>query len=240
MRTRSVFAALIASGTALMVGQANAVPITIVNSSFENMQVSSSDTTPINIGDGTVTDGFQPVNYYNGATQSAWVPGWNSPGYVVFGFNAGLYDPTASDFNALFPVGENVAYTNNRIIGQTLTDTLLANTQYTLTVLVGRRKTANYAGYTVSLLAGANVIGSDTAGATLALGDHLTSTVSVNSNLVNPLFLGQALRIELYGPSNNVASFDDIRLDATPLPEPATLSLLGLAAGGLLTRRRRD
>jgi len=236
------------SGAGLIVSQANASPITITNPGFEDVLL-TSDNSPVTLTQITAA-GLPDLYYYNGKVVGAnpitevppaYVPGWSAVSDTIFSFRAGVQYQPFSQFSAGFPIGNNEVFANGIVVGQTLSDTLAANTQYTLSVLVARRNDGTpYAGYTVSLLAGSTVIGFDTAGVGLGSGAHLTSIVSVNSNLVSPGLLGQALRIELTGPTGNQAHFDNVQLDATLVPEPATLSLLGLAAGGLLTRRRRD
>lgn len=137
---------------------------------------------------------------------------------------------------------------------QTLAATLQTNTRYTLTVEVGNMAndstTTNSAfvftgfpGYRVDLLAGGQVIASDNNSLLPAEGTFLTSQFSLSVGASHAL-AGQALGIRLVNlnaaPGIEV-NFDDVRLDATAIPEPAAAaSLLGAAtlAPALLRRRR--
>jgi len=231
----AIAACLIAVITA---GSAFGALLPIVNPGFEQVQVSSGDPTPVTITAVTV-GGLQSVYYYNGAVASAWVPGWSAVGDSDFSFKAGLqHNPT--QFLPGFPAGSNELFVNGIIVGQTLADVLAAKTQYTLTVDVARRNDGTgFGGYTVTLLAGTTVIGSDAAGSgSLLPGDHLTSTVIVDSITLSPTLLGQALRIELTGPVNNQAHFDSVQLDALMIPEPCSVLLLGCGVA-LFARRHR-
>ena len=137
-------------------------------------------------------------------------------------------------------------------IQQTLTDTLQAGLRYTLEVSVGNITPdggpwnfAGFPGYRVDLLAGGQVVASDNNTLLPGEGVFLESTVSVVVG-ADHLLLGQPLGIRLVsldGPSGIEVNFDNVRLNAVAVPEPATS---GLAAAGLLgvltvwNRRRRD
>jgi len=132
---------------------------------------------------------------------------------------------------------------------QTLAATLQLSTQYTLTVEVGNFSPADngpfafagFPGYRVDLLAGGTVIASDAN--TLAPGEGIfaTSTVTFTTLGSHPQ-AGQTLGIRLVslnGPGTEV-NFDNVRLDATAVPEPTTafLSFLGLLAATFRRPRR--
>ncbi|MDX6767348.1 MAG: PEP-CTERM sorting domain-containing protein [Candidatus Methylacidiphilales bacterium] len=137
---------------------------------------------------------------------------------------------------------------------QTLTDTLQANTQYSLTVRVGNITSgtsqnntfynlSNFPGYRVDLLAAGSVIASDNNSLSIAEGAWALSTVTFTTGVsVTP---SQALGIRLTSLNatnaagvDNEVDFDDVQLTAVAVPEPGSFGLLGLGVLGLACWRR--
>lgn len=230
--------ALLAAAAALALStSAVAQPITVNNFSFENPV-----TAPATFTGGTAfgptgwsvynageTNDFRYFGVWNPATTTSYLD-------PIHGANVGVAF-LMNDFN-IAEAG----------LQQTLTATLQAGTQYTLRVEIGNFAPqpgpfdfAGFPGYRVDLMAGTTVLASDPN--TLAPGEGrlLTSTVEYAAFAGNPN-LGQSLRIRLVnlnGPGTEV-NFDNVRLDAAPVPEPATLGFF--AAGAVLlmrTARRR-
>lgn len=135
---------------------------------------------------------------------------------------------------------------------QTLAATLQINTRYTLTVEVGNMANdpspsntfvfTGFPGYRVDLLVGGQVIASDNNSLLPSEGTFLTSQFSLSIGASHVL-AGQSLGIRLVNlnaaPGIEV-NFDNVRLDATAIPEPATFaSLFGAATLALAVFRRR-
>ncbi len=138
---------------------------------------------------------------------------------------------------------------------QQLAATLQPLTRYTLQVAIGNIASgtslpgsadgggvfydlAGFPGYRVELRAGGQLLAADTNGVAPPEGEFRTTTLGFETGAAHPL-LGQALAIRLVnldGPGIEV-DFDDVRLLASPVPEPAAAALL--AAGLLLLARRR-
>jgi hypothetical protein len=139
--------------------------------------------------------------------------------------------------------GENLAYVAadnpGSGLSQTLAATLTANTVYTLTVTEGARNgTAGspfvFLGSTIELLAGSTVIASATDIVGPGAGNFKDQiAVSLDSSLF-PSLLGENLTIELL--TTNAATFygatdwDDVRLNASSVPEPSSLLIGSTAA----------
>jgi hypothetical protein len=147
--------------------------------------------------------------------------------------NAGVFHPDASRFTFPLPDGDQIAYGNGGTLSQTLSSTLLSSTTYTLTLAVGRRLDAAFPGYLVSLFAGATLLGSESSLSPLA-GDFDISTVTFTSGPSHPL-AGQPLRIQL-SSTGTQTNFDAVQLDAETIPEPGTLLLLGSGVACLMGR----
>jgi hypothetical protein len=121
-----------------------------------------------------------------------------------------------------------------------------AFTQYTLTVAVGTRLDALSGGWSIALLAGVTTIASDTANSGPAAGTFVDEVATAGPfNPSNPL-VGQNLTIRITGfnaPGNTTTAqdiFDNVRLDATLVPEPASsATLLVAAASSAMVARRR-
>ncbi len=170
-------------------------------------------------------------------------PGWSAYGTLDFGWRTiGVVNPnTTLLYLDPVPLGSNIGVTflgptySNLPSGlqQTLTTTLQSRTTYTLTVAVGNMAYVptpphnafnfnGFPGYRVELLAGGFVIAADHNSLLPGEGRFLTSTVQVaisSSHTNIGLPLGIRL-INLDAAPGIEVNFDDVRLDATAIPDP--------------------
>ena len=177
--------------------------------------------------------GFEDPSLPNGDFVFS-VPGWTQ----TFGLS-GTYNLRVEQFPDEAPEGENVLFLSgssggNRnqpaSVSQILTEVLTINTTYTLQTEVGNRLDANFSGYSVELLAGGNVLAIEDS-LSPSDGTFETSILSFTANPGNPN-LGQALEIRLSAPGSQ-PNFDNIRLDATVIPIPASVVLFSMGLIGL-------
>jgi len=166
-------------------------------------------------------------------TNSVGIPGWvNSTGGILHP----LIGP-AGQFSNPIPDGVNTAWLNGGSATQTLNIVLAADTNYTLQVAVGDRRDNVFPGYSVALLAGNTVLVTESA---LHPDDGFLDSVIRYSATAGSPGLGLPLAIRLTANGTQV-NFDNVRLDATPVPEPGAwaLMLAGIATLGGLSRRGR-
>jgi hypothetical protein len=207
-----LFVSLVLVGV-VMAGPASAASIPITNFSFED-----------------------PPQADGGFTIGPVVTGW-----VVTG-SSGVFNPTAGQLSQGPTDGLQVGYSNETGLGlsQTLTGVVLtANTLYTLKVDVqSRSDAATEKGSTLQLTtAGGFVLASNSVGPLPASTNFLLTTIF--SPLPGDTHFGQTLRIALVAAGTQ-SDWDNVRLDATAVPEPATMFLggIGLVAFGYAARRR--
>jgi hypothetical protein len=182
------------------------------------------------------------------------VPGWgiwldNPTGTG----SAGVWNPGASDthgYGGIAPDGQNVMFTNgtNIKVGQWLnnplnTVTITAGQRYTLQADVGGRGPwESEAGlwYQLNLLA--SLPDGSWAVITYINGQpevNEFNTVSLGYDAIDPLYYDSILGIQLVGTGIQV-NFDNVQLDVSAVPEPATMFLLGsgLIGVGVFVRRK--
>ena len=216
-----LFKIAIASSCLIIVpqGQVRAASIPIANHSFEQPDITNSP-------------GYNIVTGTNNNWTFTGTGGFLDPGIAQAAAPGFWYGPSPT-----LPNGSQVAWSNGGTISQTLVATLQANTKYTLGAFVGRRLTEGFPGYNIALLAGTTVLASNNS-ANPTAGTFAPVTVSYSSGSSSPLF-GQALRIRL--TSNGIqTNFDNITLDASPIPEPsAMLGLLGFGLLGIASKLRQ-
>ena len=177
------------------------------------------------------------------ASEPYWLS--SAPGWTIAGA-AGTFNPVAGE---LTPVSQ-VAWSNGEAGSGTLTQAPLsaqvtADTRYTLTVDIGWRMDVPplfppFPGFTVELLAGTSVLASQPSMQAPTPGQFLLYTLVYDVLPGNPL-IGEALGIRL-GANGVQVNFDNVALDASPVPLPAPLVLLGSAIGlatSLFGRRRQ-
>jgi hypothetical protein len=225
--------------TAALLASAQAAPITVLNPSFESPATAPATFT------GTMTTGPANWTVYNtGATDNSRYFGVWNPATTLSYVNGA---PDGANVGVVFL--DNTTNLAEAGLQQVLSATLQLSTQYTLTVEVGNFSPgdpapwnfAGFPGYRVDLLAGTTLLASDNN--TLAPGEgiFLTSTVSFSTG-TSHASAGQALRIRLVnlnGPGVEV-NFDNVRLDAAPVPEPSSALLCGIGALCAFARRRRQ
>ncbi len=248
--TIAVASATLSSAVLIQAPKARAVSLTIQNPGFENPSVPQ----------GTFTD---PFNFFHFPNANPPVPGWQvyDPNNIIANsqFNSkgnfpfyGVFNPIPAAFNTPPPEGKNVAIFDSGYLppgsgsfglSQTLTNSLTANTNYTLKASVGNTQTFHvpgvvfnnhdgFPGYQVQLLAGGNVIASDNNTINPADGFYGTSVVSYTASANDPN-LGKPLQIRLIDLNINPGrqiTIDNVTLTATAVPEPN--SILGLLAVG--------
>jgi hypothetical protein len=233
-------------------------PISITNPGFDDIsgELVQGEFTfgPLNGWDlydpGNITAGGMGGTYYIGTLTPFELDPVGNPGvyeYFPNGADEGNRMGIAFNFDGSEDGGEYGMV-------QTLADTLQPSTQYTLQVRIGNITSGwnsnetqffdllGFPGYRVDLLAGSNVLASDnnTLDGLIPEGAWATSTVTYTSpGTVTP---GQNLGIRLVNLNNGAGipvnndievDFDNVTLNATPIPEPGVFSLL-LGLGGLV------
>lgn len=144
--------------------------------------------------------------------------------------------------------GNNIAFAYaNNAFAQQLTATVQADTVYTFQYLMGRSGGATRG--TAELWAGGTLLNGVVTGGTLLAGQTLQINQSSMSELsltytspTSGAVVGQLLTIRFAGstiPGENYVSFDNARLSAEAVPEPATLTVLALGALAAARRRRK-
>lgn len=191
-----------------------AASVSIVNPSFESFA----------LADGTFTN--------NGVGLSGF--GWS----VSAGPFVGVFNPS-SEFTSI-PDGQNTAYSHGPLIAQILSSTLTANTRYSLQVSVGDANNIGFGGYSVQLVAGGSVLAEDNNTLLPPDGGFVTSSVAFTALSGDPR-IGLALEIRLLTFSSDATetNFDNVRLDASPVPESRPALLLGLGLTALAVFRLR-
>ena len=119
---------------------------------------------------------------------------------------------------------------------------IASSTRYDLAVAVGNSKLFEPGSVTIELLAGSQVVASAAANAaTVANGAFANLTASFTTLASDPLE-GDDLRVRLAHTFNSTGTreveFDNIRLESTFIPEPASMATVLLAAAGFVRRRR--
>ena len=183
-----------------------------------------------------------------GATNDSFITssaptGWTAVGTIDFGWRAiGVVNPNTTPlYLDPVPHGSNIGVAflgptfSNLPSGlhQTLTNTLQPRTTYTLTAFVGNMNSATtpphnqfnftgFPGYRIELRAGTSVLASDNNTLLPGEGRFLVSTVTVSTASTHSN-LGQVLGIRLLNldaAGGIEVNFDDVRLDASPRPDP--------------------
>jgi hypothetical protein len=180
--------------------------------------------------------GFEDPAQADGGFTTGLITGWVAPGAQ------GVFNPTTAQI-AVVPEGVQVGYSNGGSITQMLSASLTADTQYTLTVQVGRRNDGCCGNplFTMDLLAGGAVLNSNSISyLTLAPGPFVPVTVTYLAVATDP-HLGQSLSIRITSDGAQ-SDFDNVVLDAQTVggrvPEPTTLLLLGSGMLALVVRSR--
>ena len=214
MKFTTIFAFLSILVLGFTTAPAFADNITIQNASFET-------TNPLTIPCGT------GCAYNNGP-----IPGWTSTGG-----QQGSWQPSSVYFSSSVPDGSIVAYSNGGLISQTLGVSLLANTTYTLSVDIGHRLDGLVSDYAIALLAGDTVLNS-LAGSNglIPIGTFADESFSFTSGANVPSG-SLSIRLSSIGTQSD---FDNVRLTATSVAEPGSLTLLAAGLGlALFVFRRR-
>ena len=166
--------------------------------------------------------------------------------HPLAGFTSTNPLPAPADRNQLAYLVPGAGNTSS-ITSSASLGTVAANMLYTLTVALGNRSDNLFfdtGTYTIDLLAnGASVAEATLAGSAIPHGTFSDLSAVFTSPASGPL-IGESLTIRLSataGSNSDEGIFDNVRLTASPVPEPATSIMIvgGMAALAWLRRRRR-
>ena len=159
------------------------------------------------------------------------ISGWEHDGGDTFG---GVWIPT-SGYTMPVPDGNSIGFLTTGSIWQETIHVIEANNTFTLSLDIGNRSDVDFPDYEVSLMAYGPTDTVLASSGALIPGEGLFSTLTLSyTALLGDLNLGKYLGIEIWTGGNQL-DFDAVRLsnDQNPVPEPASMLLLGTGLLGL-------
>jgi hypothetical protein len=163
---------------------------------------------------------------------------FNGPqGWIETGIS-GTFRPGPPGSTAILnymPDGTAAAFANTGMLRQVV-GIVNPSTYYILRVMLGNRKDTPFTSSAQLVIGGVAI---DAVGSVPGEGNWSQYVATFNSTL-NPADVGDPVEIRLL-TTGVQGNFDNVRLDAITLPEPASMTFIGggLIALGLLARRRR-
>jgi hypothetical protein len=208
-------------------------PIAVTNFSFEDPDVADGTAFApvppgwVGLGDGSKrVEDPSSAQYANASGNLTPLPG-AADGFQHLNFGI-LGAPTGSPTGALH---------------QETSEIITANTEYLLTVAIGRPlNTANPGFTSIALTANGNPLISQSTSNGLTPGSFIDQSLSFQVLPGNP-HIGQTLGIELgmfalpLPAVQFIGSFDNVRLSSSPIPEPSAAAAMMLCCGVMLRRR---
>ena len=161
--------------------------------------------------------------------------GWLYSGSTI---HAGARHPTAADYPNEVPDGHIVVYCWGGTFYQILDTDLASNTEYTLSVWAGWR--VNNGAFDengrLELWADGTRLAYEILVKPDTMGEFAQTVLTFTTGAdVAP---GQKLEVHVVASGTGVVEFDDVKLFATAIPEPATMTLLALGTLTVLRRRK--
>jgi hypothetical protein len=263
LATIAATSAAISIVSVVEIPKAEAVSLSIANAGFEEPIVGEGEfTDKLHFVFGQYTGAPVPgweIYDPNGILASFTAPEPTTQDFA----NVGVWNPGIESYSGEAPEGKNVGFvymptyaptlvsigSGSAGLSQTLSSSLSANTLYTLQVEVGNTggvfgtiDDSGFPGYRVEFLAGGTLLAVDDNTLNPTDGTFETSSLSFQTPLAPPN-LGAPLEIRLInlniGPGNEV-NFDNVRLEATSVPEPSSvLGLLAFSAVGASFIRKK-
>lgn len=237
---------LIPAGYVLLLCGLGATPITINNAGFENGSLPLAG------------NGFSSQVVFGSALSPSGgtLPDWTWT-YSSLDTAAGLFAPSpgGNNWTSTWWSGNNIGYLQVTdgfaiYLAQTLNATLMNDSTYTFSALIGNRSFSPYANYSLQLLAGGTLLASSGNNAAASGNTSGFDSLIYNSGAANP-FAGQTLsiRIQSIGAAGSTRAvptevfFDDISLDvvsnsSSAVPEPSTWAAACLGLAGIVLSRR--
>jgi MYXO-CTERM domain-containing protein len=198
------------------------------------------------------------------ATSEA-IPGWDFAQTFNGTITAGVWDPGEIDFtgaggnNATLPAtaqGGQSGYIYLEqlddllpeiMTGELTTEaplaTITSDTIYTLTVAIGSAKTFLPGDVTISLYSDATALATTVIPAASIPNDSFADFTATFTSLTNEPLAGNPIVARITHTHTTAGArsveFDNVRLDASPVPEPAGIAAAALLALGALARRSR-
>ncbi|MCU7882685.1 MAG: hypothetical protein KZQ82_00625 [Candidatus Thiodiazotropha sp. (ex Lucinoma annulata)] len=172
------------------------------------------------------------------------ITGWNVTNINSSdsGFGTHIENPYFSSFYSNQIEGRNVLTANRgEIVSQSISDLLESNSTYTLSVNIGSRGYSldTWNGYRVQLWADETLLAEDDTSLVPQERSFLTSVLMYTSSDSSE-GLGGNLEVRLQSYSSVDVVFDNVSLEVTPVPIPASIYLFMTGVIGLLFRVRRE